>query len=377
MSSRTPAPVCGPICVVAPLPPPYGGMSLQAQKLISRLQLEEIPVAVVATNPNLPSLLTWAANVPGLRTLIRELQYIPALLRRSRGCKVVHHFSASDLYFFAHSAPVLLLGALLRKRVILNYRGGNAAKFLTRYGWCSLPLMRLASMVCVPSEFLKEVFGEWGVTTFLLPNIADTEAFVWRQRDHFSPKLLMTRHLEPLYNVECALRAFRRIQERFPEATFTIAGDGSEFRRLEALVKDWNLAGVRFAGEVAASNLPYLYGSHDIYLNSSNVDNFPGALVEAACCGLPIVTTGAGGIAFMIQNRANGIIVGLDDDLALASGVIEILLNPALGRKLARKARDWAEQFTWSKVFPRLLMAYGGPDSDLEPQIPEVQVFTS
>jgi glycosyltransferase involved in cell wall biosynthesis len=368
---------CGPICVVAPLPPPYGGMSLQAEKLISRLKAEGIQVEVVATNPPLPSSLAWAARVPGLRTLIREVQYGLDLLRASSRCRVIHHFSASNLYFFACSAPVVLVGILLRKKVILNYRGGKAAEFLKTWAWCAVPLIRLASAVCVPSEFLQEVFGKWRIATSLLPNIADTETFPWKERDHFAPRLLITRHLEPMYNAACALRAFQTIQQRFPEATFTIAGDGSESQTLHAQVRDSKLSGVRFLGAVAATDLPALYADHDIYLNSSNVDNFPGALVEAACSGLPIVTTGAGGIPFMIKNQLNGIVVSLDDDEALAAGVIDIVRNPSFGRRLARNAREWAEQFSWANVFPRLLAVYGESPSRMKPQTPEVQVLTS
>jgi glycosyltransferase involved in cell wall biosynthesis len=363
------------VCVVAPMPPPYGGMSLQAETLVSRLKGQGISVRVIPINPNPPGILSWARKIPGLRTAIRELQYIALIIRRLPDNDVVHHFSASGLYFFAYSAPLLLVCPWLRKRMILNYRGGNAAEFLKKWGWCAVPLMGRATSVCVPSEFLQGVFGEFGVGSSLLPNIAQTEMFPWKRRECFAPSLLVTRHLDPMYNIECVLRAFRTIRARFPEALLSVAGDGSEAMRLRQLVSRWKLEGVRFLGPVSHDNLPALYALHDIYLNSSNVDNFPGALVEAACCGLPIVTTGAGGIPSMIKHRESGIVVGLNDDGALAAGVIEIIENREFGCRLARQARNWAEQFSWKEVLPILLACYGSTVAVVKTRVPEAEAL--
>lgn len=332
---------------------------MQAQRLVSRLTEEGVSVKVLSVNSQPPAILSWTQSVPGLRTVVRELQYLAAVKKNLPDCEIIHHLSASGLYFFAFSMPLLVFGPWFKKRVILNYRGGNADKFLAAWNWLAVPLMRRASSICVPSEFLLEVFGKYGLSTTLLPNIAETEKFPWKERDRFAPALLVTRNLDPMYNTECLLRAFRIIKTRFPDAVLTVAGEGSEGPRLRALVQEWKLSGVQFLGAVAHDDLPALYAAHDIYVNSSNVDNFPGALVEAACSGLPIVTTGAGGIPRMIRHRESGIVVGLNDEKALAAGVIEILEHPDLGRALARNARNWAEAFSWQSVWPRLLACYG------------------
>jgi glycosyltransferase involved in cell wall biosynthesis len=119
------------------------------------------------------------------------------------------------------------------------------------------------------------------------------------------------------------------------------------------------LRGVNFYGALAYGKLPALYKEHDIYVNASRVDNFPGALVEAACAGLPVVTTRAGGIPEMIRHRENGLLVDIGDDAALANSVLELLHHQDWARQLARTARAWAEQFSWLRVFPELLRCYG------------------
>jgi len=151
------------------------------------------------------------------------------------------------------------------------------------------------------------------------------------------------------------------VQSRFPEAILAIAGTGSEESRLRKLVHQWQLARVSFYGAVAHRDLPALYADHDIFVNASNVDNFPGALLEAACSGLSIVTTRAGGIPDMIRDHVTGLLVNLNDHQALANGVLECLEQQGLARNLAQGARAWVEQFAWTNVFPKLMECYGLP----------------
>ena len=121
----------------------------------------------------------------------------------------------------------------------------------------------------------------------------------------------------------------------------------------------WSLAGVTFHGAVPNERVPQLYAEHDIFINASHVDNFPGALVEAACSGLPIVSTKAGGIPEMVQDRESGLLAELNDARGLADRVIECIDDPELGARMARSARTWAEQFSWGCILPKLLDCYG------------------
>jgi len=171
-----------------------------------------------------------------------------------------------------------------------------------------------------------------------------------------------------MYDIASVLRAFRIVQTKFPSATLGIVGEGSEGDRLSCLSRAWGLRGVKFYGAVPFSELPSIYQQHDICVNASRVDNFPGVLIEAACSGLPIVTTDAGGIPDMIRDRENGLLVRVGDYEGLAAGVLELLQNPIFAQQLARTARTWAEQFSWSNVFSELLQCYGfQPGSPVHP----------
>ena len=67
------------VWVVAPSPPPYGGMSVQAEKLLRQLVSEGIAAELIPTNPLPPRGLAILGRIPGLRTVLREIQYLISL----------------------------------------------------------------------------------------------------------------------------------------------------------------------------------------------------------------------------------------------------------------------------------------------------------
>ena len=77
--------------------------------------------------------------------------------------------------------------------------------------------------------------------------------------------------------------------------------------------------------------------------------------------GLPIVSVNIGGIPFLIKDEKNGLLVNLDDDEAMATRIISVIEQPALGKKLVKNALQFSKQFgeepvieKWKKVFKEL-----------------------
>jgi glycosyltransferase involved in cell wall biosynthesis len=62
-------------------------------------------------------------------------------------------------------------------------------------------------------------------------------------------------------------------------------------------------------------------------------------VLEALCCGLPVIAPSVGGIPDMIDDGVNGILVRPDDLTELANAISSILDNESLRRKLAANAR--------------------------------------
>lgn len=360
------------ICIVSPLSPPYGGVTIQAEKLIDRLRGENISVAVVKANVDFPSLLRPISKIKGVRTALNFVLFLMSLLNAVPRVDIVHHMACSHLYFFLITTPTILLSKLFRKRIIINYRGGEAEAFFNRWGFLARRVLALGDRIIVPSEFLREVFYRFGMEAKIVPNIVDLESFSFVQRDTFRPRLINTRHLEKLYNIECTLRAFKLIQQRYGDAELAIVGSGPERERLERFVRDHRLRNVIFYGHVPHTALPKLYNDYDIFINSSNADNLPGSLLEAAACGLPIVSTNAGGIPYLIKEGITGLLVGVNDDRALADKVSYLLENQQRAHELAKNAFLECRKYAWEDVYKKLKEIYCAGESTPSVASPEV-----
>jgi glycosyltransferase involved in cell wall biosynthesis len=348
------------VLIVAPIPPPYGGMALQAGLLQRMLRADGIPASVLGYNQRVAPKLPWIESVPGLRTFARTVAFGVRFWRQSRTCEVVHILACSWLYFFVVVSPAIVIGRLRGRRVVLNYRGGDADRFLQRCAWLVRPFFGLGSVLTAPSEFLARVIRRHlNMPVEIVPNIVDFSIFRYRKRSPFRPKVVVTRHLEKLYGVETVLRAFRQIQAGYPEASLRIAGSGAEETYLRKLSADWNLQNVQFLGYIDHKGLPDVYDQCDILLNGSHSDNFPGSLMEASAAGLVVVSTNAGGIPFLYQNGENALLVEVGDWQGMAAAVERLLQDQGLASRLAAAGREVSSQCEWSGVRRPLFKSYG------------------
>lgn len=354
------------VLLIAPKAPPYGGMALQAELLAQRMRGDGVRVAFAASNPPFPAPLHLLGRIPVIRTLLRFLTFCWNVWLLMAETEVVHVFACSWVYFFVVVWPAVIFGRLRRKRVVMNYRGGEADLFLQRYGPLAKPAFRLAGVLTAPSGFLANVLrAHTGVSVKIVPNIVDFTRFTYRERGKPAPKMVVTRHLEALYDTESILRAFREVQERYPEASLSIAGTGMQEASLRALAADLKLRNVDFLGLVPHAKLPALYDRCDILLNASKADNFPGSLVEAAAAGLVVISTGVGGIPYIFQNGESALLVDPGDWRAIAAGVLRVLTEPGLALRLTRQANQQCRQYDWEHVGPLLYTAYNfEPHSD-------------
>src|SRR4029078_12025152 len=92
------------------------------------------------------------------------------------------------------------------------------------------------------------------------------------------------------------------------------------------------------------------YQRAHIYLNASEIDNQPLSILEAFACGLPIVTTNAGGIPRMVTDGASGFVVNCGDGEAMAARALELLQNGELANRMARRGRDECRKYSWERV---------------------------
>ena len=326
-----------------------GGQGIQARALIQGLEQEGYAISFIPINPVFPRGLRWLRRYRYIRTLLNQALYFPSLAALRRA-DVVHVFSASYWSFLLAPVPAMLAARLFGKRIVLHYHSGEAEDHLVNWGVLVHPWLRLADEIVVPSEYLREVFARHGYRARAIRNVVDTVHFRYRDRAALHPRLLSVRNFERHYRVDVILQAFARLKTRFPGATLTLAGEGSEEERLRRLAALLVPDGIRFVGRVDPRRMPGLYDEADIFVNASVIDNQPVSVLEAFAAGLPVVTTATGDIASMVCDGETGLIVREEDPIATVEAVIALLENPECAARIARCARAEVERYAWPHV---------------------------
>ena len=135
-------------------------------------------------------------------------------------------------------------------------------------------------------------------------------------------------------------------------------GDGSQRSALENLATELQLQRTTFTGRVEHDEINRQYSASDIYLNASKIDNQPLSILEAFACGLPVVTTEAGGIPDIVTEEISGFLVPVGDYEALAARALKLLTREEIARSFIDRGRAECTKYTWSVVCPQWLDLY-------------------
>lgn len=346
------------IVIVAPFPPPFGGMGIQAEQLYTLLDSNDIPVSKIYSNWKITGKLKFIENISGIRTLIHLIHFLKKVVAISSSKTIFHVFSNSFASFFLWTGTCFIVCKLRGAPIIVNYRGGYAEQFLHYYRTIALLILGNADKVIVPSRYLESIFAKYQISTQIVPNIISDSLKPDKKMSVDFPQIIINRNFEPIYNVESGLYAFAKIQINFPDAKLILIGDGSLRQKLETKVKDLYLQNVVFTGQLQNHKVIQLLQSSDVMINPTNVDNMPISILEAMAVGLPIVSTNVGGVPFLLENEVDGILVAKNDHNALADATISILKSKELQTKLCDNASKKVEMYRWHNIQPLWVSHY-------------------
>lgn len=151
--------------------------------------------------------------------------------------------------------------------------------------------------------------------------------------------------LEPVKGHRYLLEAFRDLASGFPDLFLALVGEGELSSALRAFARRSGFSDrIRFLGW--REDIPALVRAFDLFALPSLNEGMGRALVEAMAAGLPIVASRAGGIPEVLGGGAAGLLVEAGDARALARGIEELLVNPALRLRLGAAARERARRYS-------------------------------
>lgn len=345
--------------LVGPLPPPAGGIANQTLQLAELLRSEGVAITLVQTNA--PYVPRFVGRLRGVRAFFRLVPYLARLWRMTARVDAVHVMANSGWSWHLVATPAIWIASLRGIPAIVNYRGGKAESFLAGSGVSVRRTLARSSIVVVPSGFLQEIFSRSGLRAEVVPNIVDPARFRPGPTPVAAraPHVVVTRNLEPLYDIPTALKAFSRIVEAMPGARMTIAGTGPDREPLRSLAEKLGIgAAVRFPGRLDREEIAELYRTATVALNPSRVDNMPNSVLEALASGVPVVSTRAGGVPFFVKDGATALLVDVGDDQGMAAAVLRLAHEPSLAESLVQAGLREAQRYTWPSVGGAWLAVY-------------------
>jgi glycosyltransferase involved in cell wall biosynthesis len=216
-----------------------------------------------------------------------------------------------------------------------------------------------------PSHFLEKGLEEQGIKVIYIPNFLDIEQYIYKERKDIKPNILWVRSLHAIYQPLMACEVVNRLKDRYPQIKLTMVGpekDGSKYQ-IEKYIQENQLENnIVLTGKLEKKDWHQLAASHDIFLNTTSIDNHPVSVIEAMALGLPIVSTNAGGLRFLLTHNTNSLLVDIDDLESMCTQIESLLNDPILAYNISNKAKQLADTFDWKYIKPKYeeLMKEGG-----------------
>lgn len=148
--------------------------------------------------------------------------------------------------------------------------------------------------------------------------------------------------LEPQKRFDLLLDAFATLHAWRPDTRLVIAGDGSQKTALEIQRERLGLTdSVTLLGHVTDVIGPH--HAFDLFVQSSDYEGTPNAVLEAMALETPIVATAAGGTAELVHDGVHGRIVPMGKADRLLAGIEAAFADRAATQAMAGRARRRVE----------------------------------
>ena len=252
-----------------------------------------------------------------------------------------------------------------RRRSIV---GGNVDEFQRLKGGLAVRALRLArdvelhgaAHVFTPSAYLGELAVTWGVRSDrvsvlpnpapALPDLAPREE-LRRTFGMNELTLAFAGRLTAQKSLGVALEALSRNDG----VLLLIAGDGDERAPLERRADELGLGSrARFLGPLPRERVVELFRAADGAILSSSWENFPHTVVEALAAGTPVLATEVGGVAEVVRDGENGLLVAIGDVDAFADAIRRFAGDPELRERLRAAAAPSVAEYAPERVFAKL-----------------------
>jgi len=256
----------------------------------------------------------WAAVVAIVKSFFSKLE--------------VYYWHSGTVFEFDAKEPMSLtkLKWYFKTRLPFNFIKKNATYFVT--GPESMGDY-YAEVVGVKREKIKILYNDIDVSRFSAKSNSDKIKIKIDLNVSLDHKVILFVHnFSPVrktkFYVANFLEKFYK-ETYFQDYKFYFIGGGKDREEIERQVVDLGLnENVFFLGSLPNNKVHEYYQIADIFINPTGAEGFPRVLIEAMACGLPIITTNAGGIKDILGSKQLDYMSDINNSDDFASNLIRM-----------------------------------------------------
>jgi len=216
------------------------------------------------------------------------------------------------------------------------------------------------AITAVSENLKEETFKSFAIEKdiHVIPNFVDEQRFYQTDKAHFKQMLAPNgerilahvSNFRKVKRVEDVLQVFNKVREKMP-AKLLMIGDGPERPPAEERCKTLPYCGdVRFLGK--QDQMEEILNIADLFILPSQSESFGLAALEAMACGVPVISTNAGGLPEINVNGVTGLLGDGGDvnDMAVKA-LYELDINDTL-HQFKDNALIYAGKFSISSIVP-------------------------
>ncbi len=276
--------------------------------------------------------------------------------------QMIKTIKGSDVCVSFLSTPILLtllLRPFLKIKLICTERNYPPSRYGERLQYRLKKWAKRADAWVFQTNQQRDWYGESvaDIKAHVIPNAINSEFLKEKTESTMRDKVIVTvGSLQEKKNHKLLIEAFSTLTNKYPDYKLVIYGDGELRESLVGLIRELNIENkVELPGFV--DNINARISKASLFVLSSNVEGIPNALIEAMALGLPCVSTrcAGGGAEFLIEDGVNGLLVPVNDVVALANAMEKVLTDKEFANKLGNNAFKLRETLAPEIIYEKWL----------------------
>jgi N-acetyl-alpha-D-glucosaminyl L-malate synthase BshA len=215
------------------------------------------------------------------------------------------------------------------------------------------------AITAVSENLRDETYKSFAVGSkdiLVIPNFVDLRRFRQTDKDHFKKMLAPngerilahTSNFRKIKRIPDVIKVFAQVRAQMPSKLLMV-GDGPERQHAEELARCLGVfPDVRFLGK--QDQMDEILSIADLFLLPSEYESFGLAALEAMACGVPVISSDAGGLGEINVDGQTGFLCPVGDVAMMSEKAIALLSSEETLNSFKEAALEQAARFSRDKT---------------------------